>query len=220
MLEGGAQTVPPTLQQSLAARLDRLGNARGVAQIGAVLGREFSHALLAAVAEMPNSELESALEKLAETDLLFVDGVAPAAIYRFKHALIQDAAYDSLLKARRQALHRRAAEALAASSKPQPELVAHHFTQGGQNDQAIEWWGKAGDAALRRSSFAGGRRTSRQGYRDGERRSCGASGETPKRLQACRRLERWSMVSPRRGSVRFGGTGYFAGVGARRGALL
>ena len=153
MLEGGAQTIPPTLQQSLAARLDRLGEAREVAQIGAVLGREFSHALLAAVAEMPAAALDAALEKLADADLLFVEGVAPAATYRFKHALIQDAAYESLLKSRRQTLHRRAAEALLACPDPQPELVAHHFTQSGQTELAIEWWGKAGDAALRRSAF-------------------------------------------------------------------
>lgn len=92
VLEGGAQTVPPSLQQSLAARLDRLGDAREVAQVGAVLGREFSHALLASVADIPASALEAALEALAEADLLFVDGVVPAATYRFKHALIQDAA--------------------------------------------------------------------------------------------------------------------------------
>ena len=79
----------------------------------------------------PTSALDAALEKLAEADLLFVEGVAPAATYRFKHALIQDAAYESLLKSRRQALHRRAAEALVACADPQPELVAHHFTQSG-----------------------------------------------------------------------------------------
>ena len=153
MLEGGAQTIPPTLQQSLAARLDRLGKAREVAQVGAVLGREFSHALLMAVADLPDRELGEALEKLAHADLLFVEGAAPACVYRFKHALIQDAAYDSVLKARRQALHRRAAELLATSSDPPLELVAHHFTQSGLSDQAIEWWGKAGEAALKRSAF-------------------------------------------------------------------
>ena len=95
----------------------------------------------------------AALDKLAEADLLFVEGHAPDATYRFKHALIQDAAYESLLKSRRQALHRRAAEALLAAPDPQPELVAHHFTQAGETEPAIEWWGKAGDAALRRSAF-------------------------------------------------------------------
>jgi class 3 adenylate cyclase/tetratricopeptide (TPR) repeat protein len=158
LLEGGAQTIPPTLQQSLAARLDRLGSAREVAQIGAVLGREFSYALLSAVATAAeigygNAALQTALDRLTEADLLFVEGVAPEATYRFKHALIQDAAYDSLLKSRRQALHRRAAEALLTAPDPQPELVAHHFSEAGETEPAIEWWGKAGDAALGRSAF-------------------------------------------------------------------
>jgi class 3 adenylate cyclase/predicted ATPase len=151
--QGGAQTIPPTLQQSLAARLDRLGEAREIAQIGAVLGRDFSYALLHDVAGAPDLALDSALQCLAEADLLFVEGIAPDATYRFKHALIQDAAYQSLLKSRRQALHRRAADALIATPDPQPELVAHHFTQAGETEPAIEWWGKAGDAAFRRSAF-------------------------------------------------------------------
>ena len=153
LLEGGAQTIPPTLQQSLAARLDRLGEAREVAQIGAVLGREFSYGLLRSVGGLRENALQSALNRLAEADLLFVEGHAPDATYRFKHSLIQDAAYQSLLKSRRQALHRRAAGALLAAPDPQPELVAHHFTQAGETEPAIEWWGKAGDAALRRSAF-------------------------------------------------------------------
>ena len=98
--------------------------------------------------------LRTALDRLADAELLFVEGVAPHANYRFKHALIEDAAYDSLLKSRRQALHRRAAEVLLASPAPEAEALAHHFTQAGQTDLAIEWWGKAGDQALRRSAFA------------------------------------------------------------------
>ena len=90
--------------------------------------------------------------RLAEADLLFVDGAPPSAAYRFKHALIQDAAYESLLKSRRQALHRRAAEALR-DANAEPEAIAHHFTEAGLDDLAIEWWGKAGDQALRRSAF-------------------------------------------------------------------
>jgi class 3 adenylate cyclase len=154
--QGGAQAIPPTLQQSLAARLDRLGSARETAQIGAVLGRGFSYALLQSVAGLEEGALQSALERLAEADILFVEGDGAQATYRFKHALIQDAAYDSLLKSRRQALHRRAAEVLrdqperAASA---PEVIAHHFTQTGLDELAIEWWGKAGDQALRRSAF-------------------------------------------------------------------
>ena len=169
--QGGAQAIPPTLQQSLAARLDRLGEAREVAQIGAVLGRDFSYALLRAVAAvddrappghaglseagyrgLDDARLQSALDRLTEADLLFVDGAPPTAAYRFKHALIQDAAYESLLKSRRQALHRRAAEALREANA-EPEAIAHHFTEAGLDDLAIEWWGKAGDQALRRSAF-------------------------------------------------------------------
>ena len=150
---GGAQAIPPTLQQSLAARLDRLGAARETAQIGAVLGRGFSYALLRDVAGLDEGALQSALERLAEADILFVEGDGAQATYRFKHALIQDAAYDSLLKSRRQALHAQAAEILRESASPEPEAIAHHFTQAGLDDLAIEWWGKAGDQALRRSAF-------------------------------------------------------------------
>jgi class 3 adenylate cyclase/predicted ATPase len=151
--QGGAQAIPPTLQQSLAARLDRLGSARETAQIGAVLGRGFSYALLQSVAGLDEGALQSALERLAEADILFVEGDGAQATYRFKHALIQNAAYDSLLKSRRQALHARAAEILRESASPEAEAVAHHFTEAGLNDLAIEWWGKAGDQALRRSAF-------------------------------------------------------------------
>jgi predicted ATPase len=107
--EGAAQAIPPTLQQSLAARLDRLGEAREIAQIGAVLGRDFSYALLRDVAELAGSTLQVSLDRLSDADLLFVEGAPPDASYRFKHALIQDAAYENLLKSRRQAVHRRAA---------------------------------------------------------------------------------------------------------------
>ena len=154
--QGGIQAIPPTLQQSLAARLDRLGPARDVAQIGAVLGRDFAYQLLRGVAELDEPALQSSLERLAEADLLFVEGAPPVASYRFKHALIQDAAYDSLLKSRRQALHRRTAEVLRDSAEraaAEPEVIAHHFTQAGLDDLAIEWWGRAGDQALRRSAF-------------------------------------------------------------------
>ena len=151
--QGGAQAIPPTLQQSLAARLDRLGAARETAQIGAVLGRGFSYALLQSVAGLDEDALQSALERLAQADLLIAEGDGPQANYRFKHALIQDAAYGSLLKSRRQALHARAAEILRGSASPEPEAVAHHFTEAGLDDLAIEWWGKAGDQALHRSAF-------------------------------------------------------------------
>jgi class 3 adenylate cyclase/predicted ATPase len=154
--EGGARAIPPTLQQSLAARLDRLGEAREVAQIGAVLGRDFTYSLLRAVGGVDDPSLQSALDRLADADLLIAEGAGREANYRFKHALIQDAAYDSLLKSRRQALHRRAAEVLHDSAEraaAEPEVIAHHFTEAGVDDQAIEWWGKSGDQALRRSAF-------------------------------------------------------------------
>ena len=150
--QGGVQAIPPTLQQSLAARLDRLGPAREVAQIGAVLGRDFTYLLLRDVAQADEPTLQASLDRLADVDLLFVEGSPPQANYRFKHALIQDAAYDSLLKSRRQALHRRAADALREANA-EPEAIAHHFTEAGLDDLAIEWWGKAGDQALRRSAF-------------------------------------------------------------------
>ena len=151
--QGGVQAIPPTLQQSLAARLDRLGPAREAAQIGAVLGRDFTYLLLRDVAEVDEPTLQASLDRLADADLLFVEGAPPEANYRFKHALIQDAAHDSQLKSRRQALHARAAESLREGASPEPEAIAHHFTQAGLDDLAIEWWGKAGDQALRRSAF-------------------------------------------------------------------
>ena len=155
--QGGAQAIPPTLQQSLTARLDRLGPAREVAMIGAVLGRGFPYALLRAIAGLEDAPLQQALERLAEADILLVEGLPPDAEYRFKHALIQDAAYENLLKSRRQALHRRAAETLRDQfpdrAAAQPEALAHHFMEAGLTEAAIDWWGQAGDQALRRSAF-------------------------------------------------------------------
>ncbi|MBV9286583.1 MAG: AAA family ATPase [Hyphomicrobiales bacterium] len=146
------QVIPPTLQQLLAARLDRLGPARETAQIASVLGRSFSYGLLQAVAGLDEPGLQSSLERLVRANILFVDGIAPEANYRFKHALIQDAAYDGLLKSRRQALHQGAAQALIRAES-EPEAIAHHFTAAGADNLAIEWWGKAGEEALRRSAF-------------------------------------------------------------------
>ncbi len=155
--QGGMHAIPPTLQQSMMARLDRLGPARDVAHIGSVIGRGFSYGLLRAVAGMEDGPLQTALEKLADADIVLVQGLPPDSDYRFKHALIQDAAYENLLKSRRQVLHRRVAEILrdrfADKAEAEPEVLAHHFTQAGLTDAAIEWWGKAGDQALRRSAF-------------------------------------------------------------------
>ena len=153
----GVQAIPPTLQQSLTARLDRLGSARDVAQIGAVIGRDFSYTLLRAVAGIEDMSLQMALERLADADILLVQSLPPESEYRFKHALIQDAAYENLLKSRRQTLHRRIAEVLLdqfpATAAAEPELLAHHFTQAGLTEAAIEWWGKAGHRSLERSAL-------------------------------------------------------------------
>jgi predicted ATPase len=157
-VRGGIQAIPPTLQQSLTARLDRLGPAREVAQIGAVIGRDFSYRLLRAVAGTEDVPLQTALERLAEADILLVQGLPPDAEYRFKHALIQDAAYENLLKSRRQVLHRRVAEVLLdnVTAPAEPELLAHHFTQAGLTEAAIEWWSKAGQRSLERSALVEG----------------------------------------------------------------
>ena len=149
--------IPATLQDSLAARLDRLAPVKEIAQIGAAIGREFSYALLRAVAGRDEPALRAALAQLEEAELLFRTGAPPDARYTFKHALVQDTAYETLLRSRRQVLHREIADALRgefrAVAAAEPELVAHHLTQAGLDEPAIEWWGKAGDQALRRSAF-------------------------------------------------------------------
>ena len=158
-LDGPAppMAIPSTLQDSLMARLDRLLAVKEIAQIGAAIAREFSYALLHAVVGTDEASLRSALARLEESELVYRDGVPPEARYSFKHALVQDTAYESLLRSRRQVLHRRIAEILcerfAGVVDSQPELVAHHFTQAGLTEPAIEYWGKAGDLALRRSAF-------------------------------------------------------------------
>jgi class 3 adenylate cyclase/predicted ATPase len=149
--------IPATLQDSLAARLDRLAPVKEIAQIGAAIGREFSYPLLHAVAGRDEPALRAALVQLEEAELLFRSGDLPDARYTFKHALVQDTAYETLLRSRRQILHRQIADALrgefAAVTAAEPEVVAYHLTQAGLDEPAIEWWGKAGDQALRRSAF-------------------------------------------------------------------
>ena len=150
--------VPASLHASLMARLDRLGPAKEVAQIGAAMGREFSHALLAAVVPKSEEELGSALSRLTAAGLLFRQGVPPQAIYLFKHALVQDAAYGTLLREPRRALHARIAETLesqfAEIAENQPEVLARHFTEAGMSETAIQYWSKAGERALQRSANA------------------------------------------------------------------
>ena len=152
-----ALAVPASLQASLMARLDRLGPAKEVAQIGAAIGREFSHALLAAVARKPEAELASAVDRLIAAGLLFRQGVPPYATYLFKHALVQDAAYGTLLREPRRALHARIAETLesqfAEIAENQPELLARHCTEAGLTEKAALLWGKAGQRSLARSAL-------------------------------------------------------------------
>jgi class 3 adenylate cyclase/predicted ATPase len=148
--------VPASLHASLMARLDRLGPAKEVAQIGAAIGREFSHALLAAVVHKPEAELGAALDRLMAAGLLFRQGVPPYASYLFKHALVQDAAYGTLLREPRKALHGRIAETLESQfteiAENQPELIARHCTEAELIEKATEFWGKAGQRSLQRSA--------------------------------------------------------------------
>jgi class 3 adenylate cyclase len=144
--------VPASLHASLMARLDRLGPAKEVAQIGAAIGREFSHVLLSAVASKPEADLNSALNHLVSAGLAFRQGVPPHATYLFKHALVQDAAYGMLLREPRRALHARIAETLegrfADVAETQPELLARHCTEAGLIEKAAGLWGKAGQRSL------------------------------------------------------------------------
>jgi predicted ATPase len=149
--------VPASLQASLMARLDRLGPAKEVAQIGAAIGREFSHALLSAVVRKPEPELASALDRLIASGLLFRQGVSPHANYLFKHALVQDAAYGTLLREPRRALHARIAQTIENSfadiADNQPELLARHCTEAGLIEKAAGFWGKAGHRSLEQSAL-------------------------------------------------------------------
>jgi class 3 adenylate cyclase/predicted ATPase len=148
--------IPTTLHDSLMARLDRLAPVKEVAQIGAVIGREFSHELLAAVAPMSANLLGDALEQLVNSELVFRRGTAPEATYSFKHALVQDAAYQSLLKSKRQQLHARIAEVLEGGSpdvgETGPEVLAHHLTEAGLVERATPYWRRAGELAAGRSA--------------------------------------------------------------------
>ena len=149
--------VPATLHASLMARLDRLGPAKEVAQIGAAIGREFSHALLAAVVGRSEAELQSALDRLISAGLLFRQGTPPHASYLFKHALVQDAAYGTMLREPRRALHARISDTLESQfteiAENQPELLARHSTDAGLIEKAARLWGKAGQRSLERSAL-------------------------------------------------------------------
>jgi class 3 adenylate cyclase/tetratricopeptide (TPR) repeat protein len=150
--------VPASLHASLMARLDRLGSAKEIAQIGAVIGREFSYVLLATVARKEEAALLKALHDLTEAGLLFQRGAPPHATYLFKHALVQDTAYSTLLRERRRALRTRVAEVLetqfAEIAESQPELVARHYTEAGLIQKSAAFWAKAGRQSVARSAFA------------------------------------------------------------------
>jgi class 3 adenylate cyclase/predicted ATPase len=152
-----AMAVPASLHASLMARLDRLGAAKELAQIGAAIGREFSHELLAAVACRPEAKLEMQLDRLIRAGLLFRQGVPPHATYLFKHALVQDAAYGLLLREPRRHLHARIAEAFESKfneiADNQPEVLARHCAEAGNVEKAAVLWGKAGQRSAQRSAL-------------------------------------------------------------------
>ena len=153
----GPPQVPASLQASLTARLDRLGAGKPLAQAAALLGREFSLELLAAVTDLPVAELAGGLQQLVQADLLRRRGAPPAARYAFRHALLQQAAADSMLRSERRALHRRIAAALQqrfpARVEAEPETLARHLVEAGESLRAIPWWQQAGDRALARSAL-------------------------------------------------------------------
>jgi class 3 adenylate cyclase/tetratricopeptide (TPR) repeat protein len=152
-----AKEIPSTLLDSLTARLDRLGPPRRVAQVAAVLGREFAYPLLRTVVPGSDEEVQSALRALVEAELIYTQGKPPNATYQFKHALIQNAAYEGLLKKERRELHGRVArtirESFAALAEAQPGVLAHHWTEAGEAEPAIAAWKAAGDTALARRAF-------------------------------------------------------------------
>jgi class 3 adenylate cyclase/predicted ATPase len=148
--------IPLTLHDSLMARLDRLGAAKEVVQIGAVIGSEFSYGLLHAVHPVADEELQGAIRTAADAELVYVSGLPPDATYQFKHALIRDAAYEALLRSRRKELHTRIAEVLVRQFPDRvtsaPEVLAHHYTEAGLIEQAITYWQQAGQRAVERSA--------------------------------------------------------------------
>ena len=157
VLESGRATMPASLHDSLMARLDRLPDLKEVAQTAAVIGREFAHDLLAAVLPLSEAALNAALDRLIDAELIFHRGTSPAG-YIFKHALVQQAAYESLLKARRRELHARVVEALeeqsAGAMPAEPELLAYHCTQAGLVEKAVEYHYQAGQLAAGRAAMA------------------------------------------------------------------
>ncbi len=146
----GPASLPTMLQGALMARLDQHKAAKDLAQIGAVVGREFSYRLLEVVSGRPAPELREGLSRLVNSEVVLAHGQPPDATYSFKHALLQEAAYNSLLKSRRRVLHVAVADRLASTEQLViPEVIAHHYTLGEASDKAIAWWRRAGEAAFR-----------------------------------------------------------------------
>lgn len=157
IVEGGTtNTIPATIQASLLARLDRLGPAKRIAQIGAVIGREFGYRLVETASEVDEASLKEQLSALTDSQLVFARGAPPNAIYTFKHALVQDAAYESLLKSSRRELHHRIGtvleERFPGTVDTEPEILAHHYTKAGLTEEAVIHWHKAGQRAKERSA--------------------------------------------------------------------
>ncbi len=152
ILETGETTVPATLHDSLMARLDHIPEVKEIAQVAACIGREFDFSLLAAIANRAEPDLMATLDQLTSAELIFRRGIPPDARYTFKHALVQDAAYEALLKSTRQRLHDRIALALEAAGSSEPELLAQHHTLAGNDERAIACWHEAGLGAARNSA--------------------------------------------------------------------
>jgi predicted ATPase len=174
--------IPVTLQDSLMARLDRLVTAKGVAQMGATIGRQFAYDLLQAVSQLDASTLQRELGRLVEAEIVYQRGLPPQSTYMFKHALIQDAAYQSLLKSTRQGYHQRIAQVLEAQfpeiAQAQPELLAHHYTEAGSTEKAVYSWHEAAQRAIQRSAHVEAIAHLRQGLA-----LLQTLPETPRRLQ-------------------------------------
>ncbi|MBN8910255.1 MAG: hypothetical protein J0H99_27470, partial [Rhodospirillales bacterium] len=153
----GGHEIPSTLQDLVMARLDRMEGGRDVAQLAAGLGREFTHELLAAVAGVDETTLQADLGRLAQADILYAKGRPPRCTYTFKHALLEDALYNALVKAKRQEIHRRIGEVLESqfpqTAETQPESLGRHFTEAGLTEKAVGYWLQAGQRSRERSSF-------------------------------------------------------------------
>jgi predicted ATPase len=149
--------IPATLQDSLMARLDRLVTAKAIAQYAAVIGRQFSYELLQSVSQLDEPTLQRELGRLVEAELIYQRGLPPHATYLFKHALVVTTAYESLLRSTRQGYHQRIAEVVAErfpeTAENQPELLAHHYTEAGLIEQAVDYWYKAGQRAIESSAY-------------------------------------------------------------------